>query len=133
MTIIFASAPKEPTIPTSYLLRTTVVVCQNCGSAHCTSEFLAMSLIRSRNGAGSPVRHYETVPRASWNLPIERVVAPPRPTAFCIDCPKVDLTHLPTPPSAGGITQFPDLVLKNQPRKPAASAAARKPSIEDLA
>jgi hypothetical protein len=133
VTLIFAAPLKEPTIPSSYLLRTTVVVCQNCGSAKCTSEFLAMSLVRSRNGAGTPVRHYETVTAALWNLPVERVAAPPRPTAFCIDCTTIDLSHLPPPPSAARLNQLPDLVLKGQPRPKTAAQAPRKPNLADLA
>jgi hypothetical protein len=133
MTIIFSASPKEPTIPSSYLLRTTVVVCQNCGSAKCTSEFLAMSLIRSRNGVGTPVRHYETVSAALWNLPVERVEAPPRPTAFCIDCSTVDLTHLPPAPNAARLNQLPELAFKGQPKKAAAQAPQRKPNLADLA
>jgi hypothetical protein len=133
MTIFAAPAPQEPIIPVSYTIRVTVTRCNTCNFVARQSEFLALSLIRSRAGIGQPVKHWTECKRPEYDLPIDRVFVN-RMTPYCAECPEIDLSLLPLPPHVSGLNTIPEPTLKGSP-KPAASAAARqsKPRLEDLA
>jgi hypothetical protein len=132
-TAFAAPAPAETIIPTAYAVRLTITTCSCCGTQSRSSEFLAVSYLKSRAGI-HPVKHWTTCDRPEYNLPIERVFAPARRVPYCADCADVELSHLPFPPSAAGLYDLAEPTLKGvkTASKPVAPKAQR-PKIEDLA
>jgi hypothetical protein len=129
----FAAAPAaEPIIPTSYTIRVTITRCNTCNYVSRQSEFMSLTLIKPRMGAGQPAKHWTECKRPEYDLPVDRVFVN-RMTPYCAECPEIDLSLLPLPPAAQGLTVLPDVTLKGQPAKKTAAPRAAKPSIEDLA
>jgi len=129
-----APIPSEPIIPTSYMIRFTILKCMSCGSLARASEFMAVSYLKSR-ALGTPVKHMTACTKPEYDLPVERLFAGQRTLPYCAECPETDLSHLPLPPSAAGLYDLSEPTLKGLARKPAAAKAPqpRKPTIEDLA
>jgi len=134
-TTTFAAAPAaEPIVPTSYTIRVTVTRCNTCNFVSRQSEFLSLTLIKPRMGQGSPAKHWTECKRPEYDLPVDRVFVN-RMTPYCAECPELDLSHLPLPPSHAGLYDLAEPTLKGSTRKPQAKPQAKpaKPSIEDLA
>ena len=130
MTTFAAPASSEPIIPLSYTMRIISTRCAACGHVARQSEFLAMTLVRSRMGQGT-VKHWTECKRPEYNLPLDHTFVN-RITPFCCECPDIDLSQLPDPPHASRLYDIAEPVLKGS-RPAAKPQPANKPRLEDLA
>jgi hypothetical protein len=124
-------APKpEPVIPHAYVMHNSTTVCSHCGHESHTTQFYALSFIRSRM-TNERVRNLTPCTRPLFNLPVERVNLTRTSTPYCALCPSVDLSHLPPPPEASKLRTMVE------PERRGAPAATKKPpsrpSVFDLA
>jgi hypothetical protein len=112
-------------------MHNSTTVCSHCGHESHTTQFYALSFIRSRM-TNERVRNLVPASRALFNLPVERVNLGRASTPYCAMCPSVDLSHLPPPPEASKLRTMVEPERKGAPAKPA-SPQRRPPSIFDLA
>jgi len=148
MDTLILNAPAKPVIPAAYVLHYYTTRCVACGAVGNGSDFYALTHLRSRNHTGT-ARQLDRCKAPLYNVPVERIHVGTKVTAFCAECPTIDLSHLPPPPSAAHLHDLTEPAPR-EPRhtKPAAPPpvppAARphaakppakpaKPSLEDLA
>jgi hypothetical protein len=123
--------PTAPVIPERYALHYSFSCCDNCGAQERHSELFALTFLRSRFRTGT-VKHLTRCAAPTYNLPVDRVMTGTHRIALCGECPKLDLTHLPPPPSAAMLSDLPEPTAKSA--KPVgAKAPAPRPSVFDLA
>lgn len=103
------------TIPERYVIHFSVTTCKNCNTTETSSDFFALSYIRSRIG-GTRIRHLVKSNGPLYNLPVDRIRTGTHTTPFCSACPSIDLSHLPPPPEPSQLRDLPEPTLKG--RKP---------------
>ena len=129
-----ATLPDANTVPSGYVLHYYTTACGHCHTQSSRSDFYALHLRKSRLDR-TTVRHLVRCERATFNLPVERVNVGHRNIPFCCDCATIDLTHLPSPPSAAMLHDIAGPTLRdNRPATtPSRPTTAKKATLGDLA
>ena len=139
MTIVLNAPPPTDIVPSAYVLHYYTTTCKGCGTVSNGSDFYAMTLLRNRNATGT-TKHLVRCAAPMFNVPVQRTHVGTKTTAFCAECPPIDLSHLPPPPRADRVYDLAEPTLRVAPRPTTATAsrtaptsASRKPTIGDLA
>jgi hypothetical protein len=101
------------TIPDRYVLHWSETTCRNCGHVEHSSDFFALSYIRSRVN-GTRVRHLTKTSSPLYNLPVDRIRTGTHSTPYCAACTSIDLSHLPPPPEPSQLRDLPEPQLKGR-------------------
>jgi hypothetical protein len=130
----FTTMPDANTIPAGYVLHYYTTACGHCHTQSSRSDFYALHMLKSRLDR-TPVRHLVRCERASFNLPVERVNVGHRNIPYCCDCQSIDLTHLPSPPSAAMLHDIRESTrpAPTTPARPTPAKATTKATLGDLA
>ena len=138
-TILNAAPPVAVVVPAAYVLHYYTTICKGCGTKSNGSDFYAMTLLRSRHDTGT-AKHFVRCDAPMFNVPVERVHTGTKIMAYCVECPTLDLSHLPPPPRADRVYDLAEPTLRVAPRPTTATAsrtaptsASRKPTLGDLA
>jgi hypothetical protein len=120
-------------VPSSYVIHYRFVLCAHCGTASRESAFYSVVFIRPRGG-GNPARHLVPCASPRYNLPVRKELTAQLKIPFCQACERVDLSHLPPPPSGAHLYDLAEPA----PKPPKAAETTRRPpprrpSILDLA
>lgn len=123
-------AKSHDIIPHHYVLHMRECHCTNCGALTRSSEFYALSYLKSRINQ-TRVRHLTRCDRPLFNLPVERALIARDKTPFCSECETISLDHLPPPPSPALLYDLAE------PRNKGAKAKTPKPetkptTLEDI-
>lgn len=121
-------------IPDRYVLHFSETRCRNCAHVETSSDFFALSYIRSRVH-GTRVRHLVKTSAPLYNLPVDRIRTGVHLTPYCAHCGVINLTHLPDAPEPSQLRDLPEPTLKG--RKPAGERqpkekTTKQASLDDL-
>ncbi len=117
-------------VPDSYVLHYSVSRCSNCSAESRETQFFALNYIKSRIN-GTRVRHLIRCDAPWYNLPVRIIPTGTKKTPYCAECPAIDLSHLPPPPSESQLHDLAEPQFKNQKPKTAAKET-KKPTLDDL-
>jgi hypothetical protein len=114
-------------IPDRYVLHWSETTCRNCSHVETSSDFFALSYIRSRVN-GTRVRHLVKTSSPLYNLPVDRIRTGVHTTPYCAVCGDIDLSHLPPAPEPSQLRSIPEPQLKGRgPKAPGERQPKEKP------
>lgn len=122
----------SPVIPDRYVVHYSITRCSNCAAESRDNEFYALSYLKSRVN-GTRVKHLTRCDRPEYNLPVDVIPTGTHKVPFCCECARIDLSHLPPPPSASRLYDLEEPRLKGAKPKADAKKPKSQPTADDLA